>query len=64
MTSKEKVKKIYPRANEQKARTTAGETYYLICSEYYGSNKRRLSDGKTKGEAWRKAAKRLPRNQK
>lgn len=58
MTSKDKVKEIYPRAYTEKHQTKnplRKEYYYLIWSSRLREEKVRLGEGSTEAKAWKDA---------
>ena len=58
MTSEQKVRQKYPRAYAERYLSGMQEAYYLVWSSY-GQDKIRLSEGKTKSNAWVNAAKNI-----
>lgn len=57
MTSKEKIKEVYPKACAEKYKTNAvvgdKESYYLVWSSFRGGT--RLGEGATEAKAWKDA---------
>lgn len=58
MTSKDKIKEIYPRAYAEKHQTNSQlkkEYYYLIWTSRLREEKVRLGEGTTEAKAWKDA---------
>lgn len=61
MTAKEFVRTLYPLAHAERFKYNGpgNRTYYLVWNRRLGQDRIRLSEGKTKSEAWSNARKHL-----